>query len=988
MRNRFEKWVACLALWVALCGVVLAATPATTPVGSALPERLPGAPLSRQFSTGDFDASPRHMALSSDAEGRLLVGNLDGLLQFDGESWRLYELPGQQPVRAIARGADGRIYVGSYDTFGWMAPATGGGLVYRELMTAAGLQGKARNVGVVWAVLPTSTGVYFQSDHALHFLPYRGERGRTWPLPPDTRAFYADGDTLYTRIEGQGFSRFVDGRFVLEPGGERFATLPLPEMFTRKGWRLLVGEDGFYRADARGIRPLGAQGPAAFANEGAYVATELRDGTLVVGTHSGELFRYERDLTLRQRIRVGNFGILALGVDREDGLWVATEAGLHRLAMPSPWSVIGSAQGVQGRVHDFESFDGALWLATSRGIGRLSRDAVGDYVYERKDWVDYESYTLLATSAGLLAGHREGIVLLRKGAKRPEVLARTGTAIYALQASRHDPSLVFALGEAALYLLRESKAGWEVWRELPMEALSPWGMEELGSGELWFGDARGAPQRWRLDLATGRLRDRTVFGREHGIDVEPTEGSNVYLLDGRVHSVVGGRDFAYDGRAFVPFTDAPFSLVTRPKELSVRETPMGAYAFTSRQLWHRARPGDPWTKVLLSTDVAGGYSTVRVTADGVLRISTWKGLVQYDPTERVSLQRPLQVTLDSLSARHVPTRSEAEAVGSAAATFTPLALPGPGRMLQVPPGHGLVLRFSMVSMEAGAQFRYRLPGVAPDWSPWGDAVLAVRPLPAGAYRLEVEGRSRAGRDARPLMLEFEVLPQWYETWWVRVLAAVLAVLLVTGLVILLSRLRTRQYLAANRELEQRIAERTRALESANRQLTELATEDPLTGICNRRVLETGLRREWNRCMDNGQPLSALMIDVDHFKKFNDDHGHLEGDRTLRQVAQLLRSHHDEERELLARYGGEEFSLLLPGVDPAQARLRAEALRATVANSPLGVTVSIGVAGFVPDRHTERDRLLRLADGALYRAKRAGRDRVEVDTEGSRGRDKV
>ncbi|WP_460823735.1 diguanylate cyclase [Lysobacter olei] len=944
--------------------------------------------MSRQFSTGDFDASPRHMALASDAEGRLLVGNLDGLLRFDGESWRLFELPGQQPARTIARGADGRIYVGSYDTFGWMAPATGGGLVYRELLTAAGLQGKERNVGVVWAVLPTSTGVYFQSDHALHFLPYRGERGRTWPLPKNSRAFYVDGDTLYTRIEGQGFSRFVDGRFVLEPGGEQFASRPLSDLFAREGWRLLVGEDGFYRADAKGIRRLGAQGPAAFANEGAYVAVELRDGTLVVGTHGGELFRYERDLTLRQRIRVGNFGVLALGTDREDGLWVATEAGLHRLAMPSPWSAIGSAQGVQGRVYDFEWFDGALWLATSQGIGRLSRDAVGGYHYARKDWVDYESYAMVATPSDLLVGHREGIVLLRKGSTRPVVVAGTESAIYALQASRYDPALVYAVGEESLYLLREAKSGWQLWRELPMEGLSPWGMEEVAPGELWFGDARGAPQRWRLDLANGRLRDRTVFGREHGIDEDPDEGSNVYAMDAQVHVVVGGRDFALDGRAFAPFTEAPFALVGRPKELTVRETPMGAYAFTSRELWHRVRPGDAWTKVLLSSEVAGGYGTVRVTADGVLRISTWKGLVQYDPTEQVSLPRPLQVTLDSLSARRVTTRSEAGATGGATTALVPLPLPGPGRLLQVPAGHGLVLRFSMVSMESGAQFRYRLAGVAPDWSPWGDAVLAVRPLPAGTYRLEVEARSRSGRDARPLVLQFEVLPLWYETWWARLLAAVLAVLLVTGLVVLLSRLRTRQYLAANRELEQRIAERTRALESANRQLTELATEDPLTGICNRRVLETGLRREWNRCMDNGQPLSALMIDVDHFKQFNDERGHLEGDRTLRQVAQLLRRHHDEERELLARYGGEEFSLLLPGVDLAQARARAETLRAVVANSPLGVTVSIGVAGFVPDRQTERDRLLRLADEALYRAKRAGRDRVEVDPEGAARRDKV
>ena len=121
-----------------------------------------------------------------------------------------------------------------------------------------------------------------------------------------------------------------------------------------------------------------------------------------------------------------------------------------------------------------------------------------------------------------------------------------------------------------------------------------------------------------------------------------------------------------------------------------------------------------------------------------------------------------------------------------------------------------------------------------------------------------------------------------------------------------------------------------------------------------------------------------MIDVDHFKAYNDAHGHLEGDVQLRGIAQRLAQQHDPQRELLARYGGEEFALLLPGVHLAEATRRAESIRAAISASDIGMTVSVGVAGFVPGLQAEPDSLLRRADAALYAAKRGGRNRVEAD----------
>jgi diguanylate cyclase (GGDEF)-like protein len=159
-------------------------------------------------------------------------------------------------------------------------------------------------------------------------------------------------------------------------------------------------------------------------------------------------------------------------------------------------------------------------------------------------------------------------------------------------------------------------------------------------------------------------------------------------------------------------------------------------------------------------------------------------------------------------------------------------------------------------------------------------------------------------------------------------------------------------------------------------LRDLSITDELTGVANRRFLGEKLRREIERVRRTGKPLAALMLDLDHFKKVNDEKGHLAGDEVLRGVARALR---DCVRRLdtVARYGGEEFVVLLPDSPRAQALLVGEKLRTAVSSLDLGVgklTISVGVAVFPEDADGEQT-LLDAADRALLAAKRSGRDRV-------------
>jgi len=169
--------------------------------------------------------------------------------------------------------------------------------------------------------------------------------------------------------------------------------------------------------------------------------------------------------------------------------------------------------------------------------------------------------------------------------------------------------------------------------------------------------------------------------------------------------------------------------------------------------------------------------------------------------------------------------------------------------------------------------------------------------------------------------------------------------------------------------------------AAEGQLAHLASTDALTGLANRRRLDDTLDGEWRRGLRAKASVSLLMIDVDHFKGFNDTYGHQAGDAVLATVGRCIAASTKRATDLGARYGGEEFSVLLPGIGKAGAVEVAEQIRAKLTAAreaePELPTVSIGLSCLVPDHErTSRD-LLKAADLALYQAKREGRDRVIV-----------
>ena len=204
---------------------------------------------------------------------------------------------------------------------------------------------------------------------------------------------------------------------------------------------------------------------------------------------------------------------------------------------------------------------------------------------------------------------------------------------------------------------------------------------------------------------------------------------------------------------------------------------------------------------------------------------------------------------------------------------------------------------------------------------------------------------------------------------------------------LVARLRThaRSYIAGRERDEalRKLKALKIELEKKNEELARISTVDGLTGIANRRRFDEILDLEWRQTARRGEALSLIMIDVDHFKRFNDRHGHVGGDDCLRRIAACIDSVGRRPADLAARYGGEEFALLLPNTVTDGATMLASALLSRIATAAIAhgdsdvsphVTVSLGVATACPTRDNGPEELIRRADAALYQAKHDGRAR--------------
>lgn len=931
-----------------------------------------------------------------DSDDVLWIGTYGGLNRFDPQSGimtRFVHNP-EKPdsisndiVTSIYRDRQGILWAGTLDGLNRMDETRGtfrryralgrpGDLGHRTVRTIQEDAGGALWVGTSGGGL----GQYLPDRDAFATLRHDADRADSLPSDSVMDLLLDRRGRLWAACWGGGLARMDN------PAG-RFTTISLKDnriyCILEDGPSIWAGSwgGGLFRLDTATGTSAGWNNrdgdPTSLSNDTVYSLLKDPGGILWVGTNGGGLNRYNsRHARFRSRNPMaeaglgGNRKVTALLEDRKGRLWAGTYNG--GLLMQSPgtqtWNHYSHEATDPGSLSGdlvtriFEDSAGNVWVLTTDGLNRWD-EATGRFtaylpgkapVPEIPDSIVYD---MVQDPSGVfwLATYTRGVVKFDPSSGKVQIWS-------------YDPASGTGIADNMVYTLYLDR-----------------------KGGLWAGTNRGLS---RIDTADGSVRNWAHDPARADSLATNTVRQVLEDSQGRIWVATngGGLD-QYD-----PARDAFLHHDTRNgfPHMTINSLMEGPGCV----LWMGTTSG------LCAFDPGNGFMVTYTDEDGLQDLEfsqaaarTSTGAMLFGGPGGISLVNDFDTRnmgpIPQVDITSVMIANQKRNSGFPASTMHDLVLAAGERQIS------FTLAVLDYARPEHNQYAWKLEGFDTDWVYSNRNYATYTNLAPGTYTFRIRGANARGiwnDEGKSLNIQVEY--PWYlsppaMTGWLA---------LAGGLIFLAMRVRTNYALRHKiRELQ----ELRRELEEANAKLEFLSTHDPLTGLPNRRALDQRLEENWVFCQRQDLPMGVIMLDVDHFKKYNDTHGHLSGDIVLRAVAMTMDAAMQRNTDMAGRFGGEEFMVLLPGSSPEGTLQVAERLRAAVEalriprDAPIApeflaglslsgkaqepaetcgesdshVTISAGVASLVPHGRISADALVRQADDALYRAKENGRNRT-------------
>ncbi|SDD39519.1 ligand-binding sensor domain-containing diguanylate cyclase [Aquimonas voraii] len=977
-------------------------------------------------------------SLAQDGQGLLWIGTTDGLVRYDGYRFRLYQtspedshsLPGNR-IQQLLTGADGRLWLGTHgDGVAVYDPVADR---FHRFRAEPGRE-DGLPAGTVRALAQTPDGVVWvgTTGNGLGRIEPDGRVGRflaadAGGLQMDARISALAVDRAGTLWIGswQGLGRLRPGsdtveRVLSDPDdAEGFANTTIRGIHVSRSGDVWVGAQQGQMARipaavAERATPPRAEEVQRWRGTGMNAAVEPGDGSLWLAHARGIDIFDSASGELRERIRpravdaraLANAEIRDLLLDHSGWIWSGSFGGGLQRIDPRPGALLSRRFDplVDAPLSQLSALtlapdrEGGLWVGVAQnGLVRLDAElGIREFLREGDPALgafagQQPSGLVEAADGRLWVATERGLFMREPGASvfalasGPEFLERA--AIRGLWA-RPDGRLWIATGDG---LFRRDADG-QLARLTSADGSRVGGsinalvFDEQGG---WVGGSSGL---YRLDATGAHLQRRpmTVDGAELGVDVLGL------LIDagGQLWIDASGLHRARDADADADGTGIALEAI------SARHGFAGV-AFGANLL--DDAEGRIWSHRFMYDPAHGEFHRLG-RADGAHVGTGWfrayarlpGGRMVFGATEGLLVIRPERFRAWDFVPPLVPTELRIDG--------EPRALGPLAERIELKPGErGFTLEFAALDFSAPEllSYRYRLLDAAPEWVNVGAGVrqASFGGLWPGRYRLELQGSTRDGRFAAPVrVIDVQVLPHWWQT----LPAAVAALLLLALAVFAVVRWREGRLRRARDRLEAEVQARTADLQSLsaelrlrNHEYERASLTDALTGLSNRRFAMQELPKEVALCLrrieaaalepePDSSGMVLFLIDIDHFKAINDQHGHAAGDAVLVEFAQRLREVF-RGSDHLVRWGGEEFLVVARETGREYAAELAERVRRLVAERAflleggdrVGCTASIGFAPFplLPELPTAAgwEEVVDLADRMLYAAKRGGRN---------------
>jgi diguanylate cyclase (GGDEF)-like protein len=941
-----------------------------------------GSPPITRFAP-NIQVYPQNFDIAQDAGGMIYVAATDGVITFDGSRWNLIRLPNGDIARSLARDAQGRIYVGGYGLFGYLESDSRGQVLFHDLTPLYRELLHGDTFADIWNTLVTPQGVFFMAlGHLFQYQP-ETQAVRLWRNPTQYGTIVEYQGDLVVQFREQGLKRLNDGQWQAIPGGEQFKDLVYQFLHLPDGGLLSLARDGRWR-ELRNGRVSDFAMPAGFPPSSfMMMGRELGDGSIALAGEDGRLNLLDPVSHRVRSFRVDQSALNGLVQGNDGGLLTLSNLAVFHVDWPAPWSVVRPEAGLDGSLHRIAQW-GARWFAlTDSGVYEAQDSAGATAGFRRLAWTAFEAWDLLPLDQdnALLA---ESYDLKLLHGDRASTLFRTRLDPFLLRRSRFDPDLVYVGTETGLALLRREHGQWQLkFKAENLETTRVGSLVELGPRDLLVGSDRGGVHRIRLADDDSHIAGLQGFGPAEGIGFGRLAAASVATLnEGTVYAATAAGIYRWDGARFERSgLDGLDALRQKDEELSLALAPNGdQWAYSYGRIYHRASGGTPgnnggvWQREEIGNILRGSVEGLVFDGPDTALFAANGEMLRHDTLAVPSAAAP-QLRLRSVE--HLDAGDVPEAL-----SLERTSVPHYAQQQMA-----LRFRIALPDYRSAGDVRYQvhLVGFDQRFGDWSDSrTYTYRLLPPGDYWFEARARDSFGNISEIVPFHFVVMQPWFNTIWGRALGLLLIGFLAVSTGLLVARLRTRRLALEKFRLEEVVRTRTLELEAANRRLDRLAHMDGLTEIPNRRRLNDYLSEVWTRCAEQQRPVSVLVIDADRFKEYNDQHGHLAGDEALKKLTQILAACLRRSEDLVARFGGDEFVAVLPGAEAHIAHRVAEIMCRQVESSAVGVTISVGYSSRVPQANETVWSLVHEVDGALYEAKRSGRNRAAGFGEATHG----
>ena len=928
-------------------------------------------------------------AIAQTPDGYLWFTTFDGLVRFDGVRFTTFSTGNTKGIindrfSGLYGALDGTLYATTTENgvltvvrngvfTSYDADQVPGRSIQRMEKDATGevrfLVEDDNRVTKTWYYLRRGAFVLPQTiDPDAEVVTLTGPDGTFWTVTPERAIERRDGkDTVYPLdIPKPGFklNTFADregylwiGEYAVHRIGKgtsrRFAEADgLPHTINHSFWEEPDGSVWFAtgRNSAQGIGLVRyADGRLqAWGRESGLLDASIfnvfhdREGTTWLATNRG-LARLRKNVLQAFSVKSGLASpeVYPLYRDRQDRIWIGTTKGLSLYA-----------NGTFSTVDLKPALEGAPLKETWRGP-EMSVQSL---------WEDPKGRMWVGVDGGLF------IVADGRAQRLP---GSFGQHVYAIHGTRDGD--VWVASNLGLQRYRDDRlvATLTAKDGLPNEFMTL--IFEDAKGGLWFG-GMGGLSRW----ADGRLTNytkkdglvgnyvRSVYEDAEGTLWIGTYGEGLSRFKHGTFVSYRVENGLYDNGVFAIQEDKAGNFWISSNRGIYRVKKRALNAFADGKVAKITSVGYGIGDGMLSSECNGGRQPASVAdKDGRFWFPTQDGVVVIEPGNERANDLPPPVVIESATIEREPADIAAG--------------------LSVPAGRENVeINYAGISLIKSDQirYRYRLEGHDADWVDAGTRRTAYYSyLPPGHYRFVVTaGNSDDVWNQTGASLAVAFQPFFYQTWWFYLACGAGAAAALFGA----WKWRVKQYQARELELASLVAQQTEELRLVNEELQYLALADGLTGVANKRRFEDFLAAEWRRAERSRGSIALLLLDIDHFKLYNDRYGHQAGDECLTRIAVALIATANRPTDLLARFGGEEFAIILGDTDRDGALRIAREVHAVVrglriphAGSPTSahVTVSIGVAATVADDTMSSAALIRAADAALYRAKAAGRNGI-------------